>query len=299
VNSLVPVHLHIPKNAGTYVQDVFNRYFIRILEREKKKEAFCVQKISVESPLFNLTLTVEFLTDYWKNDENMKAHPVAVMRGKNNRRAKSCGIETFKTYLRNKQLRLLAVVIEPVGNQDVRSGLFQAYELLDICGKTPLNFLILRDAFSRQQSLYYYLTGEESSHEPTHGSIKQESFLDYIKSEKVEDSWLIRVISGMPAEESISKGWFNLAARFLDFHNFEIKSIENTDILINQVLLNCFNRKVSDSDRERALKNVSSKSAKITIDDLDEETKQKFLNRTQWDRKLWERYCQNANITQT
>jgi len=291
VNSLIPVHLHIPKNAGTYVQDVFSRYFIRILEREKEKEAFCVQKISVESPLFNLTLTVEFLTDYWKNDENMKAHPVAVMRGKNNPRAKSCGIETFKTYLRNKQLRLLAVVIEPVGNQDVRSGLFQVYELLGICEKTPLNFLILRDAFSRQQSLYYYLTGEESSHEPTHGSIKQESFLDYIQSDNLEDSWLIRVFSGMRAEEAISRDWFNLTTSFLDSHYFEIKSIKDTDLLINQVLFNCFNNEVIKTDREQALKNASAKSTKIKIDDLTEETKQKFLEHTYWDRKLWERYC--------
>jgi hypothetical protein len=291
VNSLIPVHLHIPKNAGTYVQDVFSRYFIRTLEREKEKEFFRVQKISVESPLFNLTLTVEFLTDYWKNDENMKAHPVAVMRGNNNPRAKSCGVETFKTYLRNKQLRLLAVVIEPVGNQDVRSGLFQAYELLDICGKTPLNFLILRDAFSRQQSLYYYLTGEESSHEPTHGSIKQESFLDYIKSEKVEDSWLIRVTSGMRTEESISRDWFNLTTNFLDFHDFEIGFIKDTDALINKVLFNCFNKEVIKLDREQALKNASGKSTKITIDSLDEETKQKFLEKTHWDTKLRERYC--------
>lgn len=290
MNSLIPVHLHIPKNAGTYVQDVFNRYFIRILEREKQKEAFCVQKISVESPLFNLTLTVEFLTDYWKSDENMKAHPVAAMRGKNNPRAKSCGIETFKTYLRNKQLRLLAVVIEPVGNQDVRSGLFQAYELLGICEKTPLNFLILRDAFSRQQSLYYYLTGEESSHEPTYGSIKQESFLDYIQSDDLEDSWLIRVVSGMRAEEAISRDWFNLTTSFLDSHDFEIKSIKDTDLLINKVLFNCFNNEVIKTDREQALKNASAKSTKITIDDLAEEAKQKFLERTHWDRKIYERY---------
>ena len=290
MNSLVPVHLHIPKNAGTYVQDVFSRYFIRTIEKEKEKETFCVQKISVESALFNLTLTVEFLTSYWKNDENMKAHPVAAMRGVNNPRAKSCGIETFKTYLRNKQLRLLAVVVEPVGNQDVRSGLFQAYELLNICEKTSLNFLILRDSFSRQQSLYYYLTGEESSHEPTHGSIKQESFLDYIKSDCLEDSWLIRVVAGMRTEESISRDWFNLTTSFLDFHNFEIKSIKDTDLLINKVLFNSFNKEVIKLDRERALKNASAKFAKITIDNLKEEVKQKFLDRTYWDRKIYERY---------
>ena len=46
-------------------------------------------------------------------------------------------------------------------------------------------------------------------------------------------------------------------------------------------------------------KNETPNKTKVDINYLSEETRQMFLDRTYWDRKLWERYCKNVDITQT
>ena len=66
--------------------------------------------------------------------------------------------------------------------------MFLANDLIDMVNGEALHFTILRDCFSRQQSLYYYLNGNESSHEPTHGGIKENTFSEYLSSYSLEDS---------------------------------------------------------------------------------------------------------------
>jgi hypothetical protein len=299
----IPVYLHIPKNAGTYIEDVLLSYFSRITNEEASisykdgggyklnKSNYFIKRITVETSSCNLTIMVRFLTDYWKTDDHMKHHPIAISRGVNNPRVRACSIETFKTYLRNKQLSLLSVTLEPVGNQDMRHGMFLAHDLIDMIDGEAVNFTILRECFSRQQSLYYYLNGDESSHEPTHGTIKEDTFLQYLSSESLEDSWLIRVLTGIPGSIKLNKHWFRIATDFLDSYNFIIGNITQTDGTLDYVVDRCFAMNIEDSDKERPHYNSTKIKNKITIEDLDEETKQKFLEHTYWDRKLWERYC--------
>ena len=288
----IPVYLHIPKNAGTYIEDVLLAYFSRVTNEPKEpKSNYFIKRITVETASCNLTIMVRFLTDYWKTDEHMKHHPIAISRGVNNPRVRACSIETFKTYLRNKQLSLLSITVEPIGNQDMRHGIFLAHDLIDMIDGEAVHFTILRECFSRQQSLYYYLNGGESSHEPTHGTIKEDTFLQYLSSESLEDSWLIRVLTGIPKSIKPNKHWFRIATDFLDSYNFIIGDIHQTDDILNYVVDRCFAINIEDSDKERPHYNSTKIENKITIEDLDKETKQKFLNHTYWDRKLWDRYC--------
>lgn len=282
----IPVYLHIPKNAGTYSITVLVKYFVRITNDKD----FSVKRITVEIGTTNLTIIVRFLTDYWKTDSNMKHHPIAVSQGIDIPRSRSCNIETFKTYLQNKQLELLGIVVEPSGSEDMRPGLFLAHDLIDMINGHPVNFTILRDPFSRQQSLFQYLSGDESSHEPTHGMIRENTFAEYLSSVNLEDSWVIRVFTGMSNTIAIDKNWFRMATEFFDHYNFIVGDISQTDVILNKVLHQCFSQGLEGVDKENPYYNSTKKENKITIEDLDEHTKQKFLDRTYWDRKLWKRY---------
>jgi len=283
----IPVYLHIPKNAGTYLIHVFTNYFIRLFGNASE---LAVQRLTVCGDNFNLTLFVKFNSDYWKTDENIKEHHFSAAR------ARKCVFPTLKTYIENNQLSVLAIVIEPEDGE-LRPSFNIANHILSLCESKGFYFSILRETFSRQQSLYHYITGEESSHEPSHKSIKEASFVEYLSSDSLEDSWLIRSITGMNDDWAITGFWFNQCCNFLDNFNFLIKDIKNTDDIINEVLFSCFREGLSGSDTNTTMRNSTKIENKITIEDLNKETKQKFLKKTSWDTKLWERYCHNVDIS--
>lgn len=275
----IPVLLHIPKNAGSYIIQVLTKYFIRC---KKNSSDLRVRRLTVQTQNSNLTIFCHFLTNYWETDPNMKQ--IA-------QRASSCKIGTFFTYLKNQQLEVLSIAVEPIEFSDMREGCFLAYKIIDLCKSEPFNFTIFRDCFARQQSLYYYLTSAASSHEPSHNSIKEESFLDYIKSSSLEDSWLIRVLTSARPDTSLNKYWLQVACNFLDSNNFLITDIGETDSALKHVIDECFDIPIAQIDLDNPFLNSTKIANKITLEDLDEQTKQKFLDHTYWDRRLWERYC--------
>ena len=277
----IPVYLHIPKNAGTYLIHVFTNYFIRLVGNTSELH---VQRLTVLGDGFNLTVFVKFNSDYWKTDENIKEHHFSAAR------ARKCGFPTLKTYIQNKQLNVLAIVVEPEDGE-LRPSFNKVEQILSLCESKGVYFSILRETFSRQQSLYHYITGEESSHEPSHQSIKEASFVEYLSSDSLEDSWLIRSTTGMKDSWPISKFWFDQCFNFLNSFNFLMKDIKNTDNIINEVLFSCFEEGLSGSDTNTTMRNSTKIENKITIEDLNKETKQKFLEKTSWDRRLWEFYC--------
>ena len=278
----IPIFLHIPKNAGTYVIHVLTNYFNRLCG---DCENLHMQRLTLTGDNYNLTIHVRFRTDYWKTDKNITEHHIRAPR------AKMTKLPTLKTYIENDQLDILSIVIEPESGE-LRPSFSLVHQILNICRSSGVYFTITREPFSRQQSLYYYLTGEESSHEPTHGSIKQHSFIEYLNSESLENSWLIRAVTGMPDSLEITGFWFDMACSLFDSLEFKIKSIKETDILIDEVLQECFDSPMIASDRDNNMRNSTNIKNKITIDDLDDATRSKFEANTHWDKKLYERYCE-------
>lgn len=165
--------------------------------------------------------------------------------------------------------------------------------------KHALHFTVLRDPYKRAQSLFHYLTGNESAHEPTHGSIKAKNFEDYIQSNEVEDSWFLRSLLDMPDDEIIEPYHLTLAHEWL--HHFRISDTSKVDDLINHVFHGAYGILQSDVEPDvvkwHVDKNSTPNKLKIKFEDLDSTIQQKFLDRTYWDRKLWERYCKNADIS--
>ena len=162
-----------------------------------------------------------------------------------------------------------------------------------------LHFTVLRNPYNRAQSLFHYLKGEESSHEPTHNSIQAKSFQDYIQSDEVEDSWFLRNILDITNGQIIEPYHLTLAHEWL--RHFRIADTSKVDDLINQVFHGAYG--IMQSDIEDGVvnanldRNSTPSKLKIKFEDLDSTIQQKFLDRTYWDRKLWERYCKNVDIT--
>jgi hypothetical protein len=76
-------------------------------------------------------------------------------------------------------------------------------------------------------------------------------------------------------------------------YKLKIKDIKHTDESIDEVFAECYNidqKVVSDKDRN-IFKNSTSSNNTFAFNDLDEKTKSSFLTRTEFDRKLYTKYC--------
>ena len=97
-------------------------------------------------------------------------------------------------------------------------------------------------------------------------------------------------------EHVIEPKHFTLAKKYLD--HFRIQDISRTDELINSVFHGCYGVMISDIDEHTAKKhtylNQTPNKKKICFEDLNPETQEVFLDRTYWDRQVFETYCKNV-----
>ena len=84
---------------------------------------------------------------------------------------------------------------------------------------------------------------------------------------------------------------FNRACAVLD--EFKIKDIKYTDELIDDIFNECYNidQRVVSHNNRNVFKNSTSSNNTFAFNDLDEKTKSSFLTRTEFDRKLYTKYC--------
>ena len=203
--------------------------------------------------------------------------------------------DDFLNFIENGDIIPFCVIIDPMD-----PGWIDARKYIDLIiekskRKHALHFTVLRDPYKRAQSLFHYLTSDESSHEPTHDSIQAKNFEDYIQSDEVEDSWFLRSLVDMPDSAIIEPYHLTLAHEGYLKH-FRISDTSKVDDLINNVFHGAYGIQQSDVEdhviKSNLHRNATSNKLKIKFEDLDPTIQQKFLDRTYWDRKLWERYCE-------
>ena len=145
--------------------------------------------------------------------------------------------------------------------------------------------LILREPFSREQSLYHYLTSDKSKHECSHGIFKSSSFGEHVVSKQLQDSWLIRNLLNIPNGVKLTEDNFNKACEILQ--NFNIYDAKDTDKAVKGVMLKCFN--MQDFDIEPlANRKHDNMYKKIKFEELSLDAQNQFKERKFWDQKLYD-----------
>jgi len=322
----LPVFHHIAKNAGTYVlswaQMLCRRY--HILRGDNTQQCWTANRIrrfivklkdQKELTIFYYTPTdltgsndgiLEFRDCFNKNGEidNKK-----LVNAQNE--FISCKFNQFSdqdpftnvidensllNLIKSGEVEVFSISINPHEPGWNPARLYIQKILDESKRKYTLHFTVLRDPYKRSQSLFHYLTGSESKHESTHNSIKAKNFEDYIQSHEVEDSWFLRSLLDIPDGQVIEPYHLTLADEWL--RHFRISDTSKVDDLINNVFHGAYGIQQSDVEdhvvKWHIDKNSTPNKLKIKFEDLDPTIQQKFLDRTYWDRKLWERYCKHV-----
>jgi len=274
---MTPVFFHIPKCAGTYVirkqmallHDFRKKININDTEPGKYikviKDGYIVALIIALDPQMICMNNPDF---YPENKVHYKVNIDNIT-------------EDFI-----KNINILSIVIESRGFREYKSILEKMYI------KNAYKWIILRNTFETCRSLYYYLNSSKSSHEPTHGALRFSNFEEYLKSEKLTDSWLIRNLTNLENSKSITEeDLLNSIKELEDFNVFDISEVEYA---IKKVIKENHDIDIID-ESINTIKVNSSDHNDIKLEDLDEETQKLFLERTKYDRKLYD-YFSNREI---
>ena len=157
-----------------------------------------------------------------------------------------------------------------------------------------LEFTVLRDPYARSRSLYNYIKSDNSAHEPNHDSIVSDDFYEYLTSYELEDSWIIRTVLSLRDDVIIEPRHFTACCKYLD--HWRIADISNVDLLIDKVFHGSYGILQRDVEPEvvDVWKNSTPHKVKIRFQDLRRDVQEQFLDRTYWDRALWNKYCGNV-----
>jgi hypothetical protein len=295
----LPVFYHIAKNAGTYVLSwmmmLCRKYNLHLGKHQIP--GWSSKRIRRSIVLLKegkqLTCCIHTPTDVATINNNFKKDKFS------DEVTDYVDLEFFIDSINNGDVEVFSISVDPtVPGASIQRD---AIEKIKHASKREhaLNFTVLRDPFARSISLYHYIKGDKSKHEPTHDSIISANFLEYIQSSELEDSWLIRHLLDMQDSQVIEPRHFTLANEYLQY--FRISDMGGVDELINNVFHGSYGILQSDVEPKVVAthinKNKTNKKLKFKFEDLESTLQQTFLDRTYWDRKLWEKYCKNANIT--
>ena len=298
----LPVFYHIAKNAGTYTLG-----WMMMLCRLYSIETGCRAVSGWTSDRIRrsildigghkqLTCVIYTPSDVHINNEHFKSNPA----GDGN--SDWVTIEHFTHAINTGQVKVFSVSVDPAGwggdhmPEDYCHGYSQHRQALQLIQQAArrehlLNFTILRDPWSRAQSMYNYLTTDSSAHEPNHGVIQSEDFIKYINSDELEDSWFIRNMLNLSDDTVIEPKHLTACDQYLK--TWRISGINNTDHLIDQVFHGAYGVMQCDVEPDvvDVWRNNTPNKTKVKFDELDQNSQQTFLDRTYWDRKLYQRYC--------
>jgi hypothetical protein len=278
----IPIFYHIPKNAGTYVSDwmlIAFRYYRRTYTDWLKNHNSEQSSIKTLQLVKNNRIVAKLLI----GDSEYFLENCSFILTKHSNTEFDIKLENINKDILDRVF-LFGIVIESFGFKIKHHTLknFKDYDLHQ--------FLILRDPFYRSQSIYNYNTSEESVNDYSHDLIKSKTFEDYLMSEQLEDSWLIRNLINLNDPESLEESHFQQALEILK--SFNVYDIKDTDKAIQQAFKECYGfdtRKIELKPWDVITKNETNYK-RINIEELTEQAQQVFTRRTYLDQKLYEHF---------
>ena len=276
---MTPVFYHVPKNAGTYMINnmlLFFREYRRTRTDWLERPWETARNIEIKHDGKTLMRLIAADPDNWcahnlKSDPHDNSHYTA-----NEQQA----VDIINN------IWMFAVVVEDIGFE-------HRDRLTGVLNINLYESVILREPFSRAKSLYGYITSEASAHEPYHKNITG-SFEQYITSDQLECGWVIKSFRGLHDNTQPTTQHYDQTCELLD--GMRVTDIKHTDQLIDQMFEECYDLSRStfpDHFESNLHRNATPNKIKIEFNELDDQTQQTFLDRTYWDRKLYERYCED------
>ena len=282
----IPVFYHVPKNAGTYVSNAIMlafRYYRRKYTDWCKKHIPGKDSIKCIQVLDGGYIIARFII----GDPDHQLENCNSFINKHSNTEWDIQLKDFSKKL-IENVFLFGVVLESHGFRNKDSILKLIQKELE-----QHQLLILRDPFSRAQSLYDYNAREESVHDYDHKQFKSKTFEDYILSEEISDSWLTRALLNVKDSDPLREKDFMEVCSMLDkMHIYDIAQVDNA---IRETILSCYNIDMSTIALQEwdFIKKNTTNTKKIKFESLSEICQSVFLQKTKWDKKIYDTYTKH------
>jgi hypothetical protein len=297
-NKQIPVFYHIPKSAGTYIRKNFLS-LLRILfsNNDPYRTDGLFNKVKEIYLRYDRKYIGNFIVldpMYFIDDSGICEKEWI---SSNKKRAKAMNTFDYFIDLENKDSLDKLLEVCQILSINIFSAGFRVHEkiLNSILNKNnnPFKFLILRDPFDRACSLFEYLNDEASSHEITHKIFENLVFEEYVLSNQMSDSWLIKNLLDKNDSNELTEKDLNEIINLLS-SQFNVYHIDKVDDAICDVLNKCFNFNANNIKSILFNKNLTkinaTKKLKIKIDSLPENIQSAFLERARYDQILYKHF---------
>jgi len=254
----IPVFYHIPKCAGSFVRACHKLILDDYLGVKKNTEVILV--IENNNPILELVL---------KSSSEEKTN-------------KEISLSELKEGIGSRGSDLFAVTILPHGVANQK----EITSIIELASNRRLTkYTILRDPLDREVSFYNYIKSSFSNHEKNATEIKARSLNDFLCSDEVSDSFLIKNLLNIGNEEEIERGDYKKACNELG--EFKFFDISQTKKAVKNILKQCYNLK------KISLKNIQKNESlgdKIKIKNLSIEISGKFKEKKFYEYALIDKY---------
>jgi hypothetical protein len=289
----LPVFYHIPKNAGSFIStwmlmgfrayrrlntDWLHKYLFQGAIRNRNNES-CKTILVMKNDLIVARFFVgDPKYDFDKNESATRLSPSDF----------KMDFASISTILTN--YFVFYVSIESYGFRIAD----QILSLLNNEKYDLQRFLVLRDPFSRAQSLFFYNSSEISKHDYSHSAFKCKTLEQYILSEQLEDSWLIRNLLNIEDSEPLTEQDFEKAVALLK-SSFRIYELKQAHKAVSEILIDCYQLNPDEfifhkEDKDAISLNKNNYTTN-KLESLPLNVQEIFKKRTFLDQKMYDKLC--------
>lgn len=273
----IPVFYHVPKNAGTYIIGCYSK-FMHYWKDSKMQENHSFHHIHagyamiVDRGLIVARAFILHSEDFLSKEKNhIKVLPENEIE---------IDLKNFDETLL-KDVCVFAFVLES-------NGFKYRKKFLDLLKKQYEchEFIILREPFDRAVSLFSYNTSSASQHDYEHRSIVASNFRDYLFSDQFECNWLITQLLNLDDFTPITQKHFEETLTILEKMRVYDMVDVNAALKISCIECHEFDPYQQNLELDTIFKNSTARE-KLGYEMLSDAEKNKFLELTLWDRKLY------------
>lgn len=239
----IPVFLHNPRCGGTYImawnQILFNQYcrnkrypLLKFGEKINLKSRRIIAEFDDKKEIHIFCYSHK---DLHMTEKSFSENAISYQKSSKKFKAKQdpyinrIHIDKLMPLMNNDNFEIFSIVIPALGGEiDQRELILKSQEICKKCNSVPYFYTSTRDPFQKLESIHKQKNKENSS---------EETFINFVKSNELPDSWIIRALTGVKNNQEVEEPHYLEAKKHLD--NFIAKDIYELDELIDEVFGHC------------------------------------------------------------